>query len=349
MRRIRTRVPARILGFRTVRGCSTTAAAGAVTPPTRLQLRRHAMTLAVPMVGFGVMDNLVMIQAGEAIDSSIGVTLGLATMTSAAIGQIVSDVSGTLSGGAVEAMATSLGLPHAGLTRAQLGLRQVKVAGTLGAAVGVGCGCVLGMSCLFFMDLEKADRLKKKVNPNPSPSPNSEHEHEPEHEPELEYEPGPEPGPGPGPGPGPNQERQEEDGGVQEAQCNVRRSNATASSSVSLAPIASLAPALAGTDAAHLEHQVTMLPTCYLHVTMPGGAAHPLRHTHGGGAQVDRCGALHTLPARRAVRPEGIRPEGAVESPGGGGGGTCYLPIPPQTPSPPPIEYGLYDFIFKYP
>ena len=121
------------------------------------------MTLAVPMVGFGVMDNLVMIQAGEAIDSSIGVTLGLATMTSAAIGQIVSDVSGTLSGGAVEAMASRLGLPHAGLTRAQLGLRQVKVAGTLGAAVGVGCGCVLGMSCLLVMDLEKAERLKKKA------------------------------------------------------------------------------------------------------------------------------------------------------------------------------------------
>ena len=99
--------------------------------PTRLQLRRHAMTLAVPMFGFGVMDNLVMIQAGEAIDASIGVKLGLATMTSAAMGQIVSDVSGTLSGGAVEAIATSLGLPHAGLTRAQLGLRQVRLTATL--------------------------------------------------------------------------------------------------------------------------------------------------------------------------------------------------------------------------
>jgi GAF domain-containing protein len=121
------------------------------------------MTLAVPMFGFGVMDNLVMIQAGEAIDASIGVTFGLATMTSAAMGQIVSDVSGTLSGGAVEAMATRLGLPHAGLTRAQLGLRQVKVSGTVGAAVGVGCGCIVGMSCLLFMDLDKAERLKKKA------------------------------------------------------------------------------------------------------------------------------------------------------------------------------------------
>ena len=42
------------------------------------------------MIGFGFMDNLVMIQAGEAIDSTIGVAFGLATMTSAAFGQIVS-------------------------------------------------------------------------------------------------------------------------------------------------------------------------------------------------------------------------------------------------------------------
>ena len=46
--------------------------------------------MAVPMIGFGFMDNLVMIQAGEAIDSTIGVAFGLATMTSAAFGQIVS-------------------------------------------------------------------------------------------------------------------------------------------------------------------------------------------------------------------------------------------------------------------
>ena len=54
------------------------------------------MTLAVPMFGFGVMDNLVMIQAGEAIDASIGVTFGLATMTSAAMGQIVSEFQKTV-------------------------------------------------------------------------------------------------------------------------------------------------------------------------------------------------------------------------------------------------------------
>ena len=46
---------------------SSAAAASAVPQPTALQLRRHALTMAVPMVGFGFMDNLVMIQAGDLI------------------------------------------------------------------------------------------------------------------------------------------------------------------------------------------------------------------------------------------------------------------------------------------
>ena len=113
------------------------------------------------MVGFGFMDNLVMIQAGDLIDNSIGVTFGLATLTSAAYGQIVSDVSGTLSSGVVEAMAAKLGLPRANLSGEQMTLRSVQVYGTLGAVVGVACGCLLGMSCLMFMDLDKSERLKK--------------------------------------------------------------------------------------------------------------------------------------------------------------------------------------------
>lgn len=108
------------------------------------------------------MDNLVMIQAGDLIDNSIGVAFGLATLTSAAIGQIVSDVSGTLSSGFVEALADSLGLPRAELTTAQLMQRSVRVSGTAGAVVGVALGCVLGMTTLLFMDLEKAERMKRQ-------------------------------------------------------------------------------------------------------------------------------------------------------------------------------------------
>tara|TARA_B110001452_G_scaffold257870_1_gene252464 strand:+ start:479 stop:1495 length:1017 start_codon:yes stop_codon:yes gene_type:complete len=114
------------------------------------------------MVGFGFMDNLVMIQAGEYIDSTIGVTMGLSTLTAAAYGQVVSDVSGTLFGSTVDAMAAAAGLPAAGLTRAQLKLRNVRMVSTSSAVVGVVIGCLLGMTSLFFMDLDKSDRLKKQ-------------------------------------------------------------------------------------------------------------------------------------------------------------------------------------------
>ena len=101
-----------------------------------------------------------MIQAGDMIDNSIGVAFGLATLTSAAYGQIVSDVSGTLSSGVVEALANRLGLPRAGLTEAQLALRSVQVSGTAGAVIGVAFGCLLGMGSLCFMDLEKSERVR---------------------------------------------------------------------------------------------------------------------------------------------------------------------------------------------
>ena len=103
-----------------------------------------------------------MIQAGDLIDNSIGVAFGLATLTSAAYGQIVSDVAGTLSNNFVEALAASLGLPRANLTDAQMATRRVRMWGTGGAVVGVAFGCLLGMSSLMFMDLEKSERLKKQ-------------------------------------------------------------------------------------------------------------------------------------------------------------------------------------------
>lgn len=109
------------------------------------------------------MDNLVMIQAGDYIDSTIGVMFAMSTLTAAAYGQVISDVSGVASGGLVEALAARLNLPKANLTAEQLQLRPVKLAGTFGAMVGVIAGCLLGMTSLFAMDLEKSERLKKKA------------------------------------------------------------------------------------------------------------------------------------------------------------------------------------------
>lgn len=114
------------------------------------------------MIGFGFMDNMVMIQAGDLIDNTIGVKFGLATLTAAACGQVFSDVSGVCFGGVVDAMCAKMGLPVADISTAQRQLAVVKRVGTFGSVVGVVIGCCLGMVSLLFMDLEAAERAKKQ-------------------------------------------------------------------------------------------------------------------------------------------------------------------------------------------
>ena len=106
-------------------------------------------------------DNLVMIQAGEAIDASFGVIFSLSTMTAAGFGQCFSDVAGITCGGIVDATVAKLNLPRHNLTPDQLELKQTRMFTTLGGCVGVVTGCLLGMSCLLFMDTDRADRAKR--------------------------------------------------------------------------------------------------------------------------------------------------------------------------------------------
>lgn len=113
------------------------------------------------MLGFGFMDNIVMIQAGEAIDMSLGVAFGLSTMTAAGFGQCISDVAGYTSGGIVDATVAKLNLPSHGLSLKQLEMKRSRIYNTIGGCVGVVTGCLLGMSCLLFMDTDRAERMKK--------------------------------------------------------------------------------------------------------------------------------------------------------------------------------------------
>lgn len=100
-------------------------------------------------------------QAGDLIDNTIGVRFGLATLTAAAYGQVISDVSGVMSGGVVEAAVTRAGLPVPNLSQAQKQMRVARFTATGGAACGVVVGCLLGMLSLFFLDLEAAERQKR--------------------------------------------------------------------------------------------------------------------------------------------------------------------------------------------
>mmetsp|Transcript_68252 Transcript_68252/g.189532 ORF Transcript_68252/g.189532 Transcript_68252/m.189532 type:complete len:395 (-) Transcript_68252:125-1309(-) len=160
--------PPTLVGTPASRGvASTMMIPRMVAFPTLAQCQSRAIAAALPMIGFGFMDNLVMIQAGDLIDNTIGVTLGFAALTSAAFGQIFSDVSGICFGGMVEAAAARMGLASSGITAAQEKLRGVRVLSTVSAACGVVVGCLLGMTSLLFMDLGAADRKKMQEELRP--------------------------------------------------------------------------------------------------------------------------------------------------------------------------------------
>lgn len=103
-----------------------------------------------------------MIQAGSYIDSTLGVQFGLATMTAAAAGQVVSDVSGVVFGGSLERLLTRLSLiqPPA-LTTAQRQLPLCRNVSMAGAVVGVIVGCALGALTLLLVDLEVRERQER--------------------------------------------------------------------------------------------------------------------------------------------------------------------------------------------
>lgn len=89
-----------------------------------------------------------MIQAGSVIDNTLGVKFGLATLTAAALGQVVSDTCGVLFGGTLERLMV---VPPAKLTEAQKRLAVIPRLRLAAAVVGVIVGCTLGACTLYFL------------------------------------------------------------------------------------------------------------------------------------------------------------------------------------------------------
>ncbi len=136
-----------------------------IPEPSYQDLKLVALGQAIPFVGFGFMDNAILIVAGDAIDTSLGITLGISTLCAAAIGNIISDLAGIGMGTVIEDFcANVLKLPVPDLTSAQRTLRSVRTASNLGMAVGMTFGCILGMFPLFFIDSSKVEQLKKKAS-----------------------------------------------------------------------------------------------------------------------------------------------------------------------------------------
>ncbi|KAF4710083.1 hypothetical protein FOZ62_006812, partial [Perkinsus olseni] len=75
-----------------------------VPRPTFWQMRQTFLTAAIPFVGFGFLDNSIMLVAGDFIDAKLGAALGITTLAAAALGNAIGDVSGIWLGSTVEAL-----------------------------------------------------------------------------------------------------------------------------------------------------------------------------------------------------------------------------------------------------
>nr|XP_014429346.1 transmembrane protein 65 isoform X3 [Pelodiscus sinensis] len=124
-------------------------------PPSPGQLKHVFFHNAIPFVGFGFLDNAIMIAAGTQIELSIGVVLGITTMAAAALGNLVSDLAGLGLAGYVEALASRMGLSIPDLTPKQADMWQTRLSAHVGKAIGVTIGCLLGMFPLFFFGDEE--------------------------------------------------------------------------------------------------------------------------------------------------------------------------------------------------
>ncbi|CAG0879557.1 unnamed protein product [Cyprideis torosa] len=119
--------------------------------PSLKILYQTAAAHSLPFIGFGMLDNAIMITAGDIIDTKIGALLGISTLAAAGLGNIVSDVAGIGSAHYVEAFAMKLGVRPPRLTRLQMDMSSVRVSINIGRAIGVIIGCIIGMFPLLLI------------------------------------------------------------------------------------------------------------------------------------------------------------------------------------------------------
>ncbi|OQR95222.1 hypothetical protein ACHHYP_00159 [Achlya hypogyna] len=132
----------------------------AVPPPSKAQLHQVMMRSMVPFIGFGFVDNFILIIAGDYIDTTVGVSLGISTMAAAGIGNTISDVAGIGLGGVIEDCAARMGLADPKLLKEQLDMRVTRVAHYTGCTIGVVVGCMLGMVPLLFLETKEDIQAK---------------------------------------------------------------------------------------------------------------------------------------------------------------------------------------------
>ncbi|XP_053987597.1 uncharacterized protein LOC128880996 isoform X1 [Hylaeus volcanicus] len=117
-----------------------------VPGPTTKNLVLVAIANAIPFIGFGFLDNFIMIIAGDQIEMILNKKFPISTMAAAALGNTVSDIIGIGSVHYVEIFAHKIGFQAPKLTSIELNLPKTKLAANLGRVIGVTIGCLIGMT-----------------------------------------------------------------------------------------------------------------------------------------------------------------------------------------------------------
>ena len=107
-------------------------------------IMKRMITVSVAFIIFGIMDNGIMIIAGDVIDSHISATLGTSVLFAAGLGNTISDAVGMISGRFVEKIL------HKNFTMAPaegLSLWTTVTAET----IGIVLGCLIGLTPLLLL------------------------------------------------------------------------------------------------------------------------------------------------------------------------------------------------------
>ncbi|KAK3924114.1 Transmembrane protein 65 [Frankliniella fusca] len=135
-----------------------------VPKPSTSQLASVGLHNALPFVGFGFLDNAIMIIAGDYIELMLGSVIAISTMAAAALGNTFSDIMGIGSAWYVESLAAKVGIKPPALSPIQLDMKSSRWAANMGRCLGVTVGCLLGMLPLLFIDTGKDKDKKDKKN-----------------------------------------------------------------------------------------------------------------------------------------------------------------------------------------
>jgi hypothetical protein len=119
--------------------------------PSWKQLRLLCYQNMLPFIGFGFLDNFIMITVADRIEESIGVVLCLSTMAAAGMGNMVSDLAGLGLADQVDSLCRALGIPNPRLSAGQLTHRASRWMALLGRCTGIILGCIIGMCPLLWI------------------------------------------------------------------------------------------------------------------------------------------------------------------------------------------------------